>query len=144
MLNKDSFHLTRTANAQHTLLWETYTNPDHIKHWNYPSYDWKCIDIEVNLKEGGFFKCKLQSVKDDFLLEFNAVFNKVITNRLLDFTESYGRNFIMEFTPNENGCIIMHKADYESQNSVKVQQEYISLIIDNYITYSEKLQQSLL
>jgi uncharacterized protein YndB with AHSA1/START domain len=50
--------LERTLDAPVDLVWEAYTNPDHIKQWFAPK-PYEVTEVELDLKPGGVFRFRM-------------------------------------------------------------------------------------
>ena len=48
--------ISRLLNAPIQLVWEVWTNPDHIKNWYHASPDWHALNAENNVSEDAHFK----------------------------------------------------------------------------------------
>jgi uncharacterized protein YndB with AHSA1/START domain len=52
--------LERVVDVPRELVWEAWTNPEHLKVWFTPD-PWKTVDCELDLRPGGAFKFVMQS-----------------------------------------------------------------------------------
>lgn len=50
--------LERTLNAPVALVWEAYTNPDHMKRWFAPK-PFEVTELELDLTPGGIFRLRM-------------------------------------------------------------------------------------
>jgi len=50
--------LERTLDAPIELVWEAYTNPEHIKHWFAPK-PYQITECELDLRPGGIFRIRM-------------------------------------------------------------------------------------
>lgn len=50
--------LERTLDAPPELVWEAYTNPDHLKHWFAPQ-PYRISECELDLRPGGIFRIRM-------------------------------------------------------------------------------------
>jgi uncharacterized protein YndB with AHSA1/START domain len=51
--------LERTLDAPVDLVWEAYTNPEHMKRWFAPR-PYEVTEMELDLKPGGIFRLRMQ------------------------------------------------------------------------------------
>ncbi len=58
MTQETDLVLERTLDAPVDLVWEAYTNPEHIKQWFAPK-PYKIIEVELDLKPGGIFRFRM-------------------------------------------------------------------------------------
>lgn len=52
--------LTRTIDVPRALVWEAWTNPEHVKKWFAPA-PWTTVDCEIDLRPGGIFRTVMRS-----------------------------------------------------------------------------------
>ena len=64
MTNHTDLVLERTLDAPIDLVWEAYTNPEHIKHWFAPR-PYQITECELDLQPGGIFRIRMVG-PDDF------------------------------------------------------------------------------
>ena len=58
MAGKTDLVLERTLDAPLELVWEAYTNPEHIKQWFAPK-PYQITEVELDLKPGGIFRIRM-------------------------------------------------------------------------------------
>lgn len=58
MTKETDLVLERTLDAPVDLVWEAYTNPDHIKQWFAPR-PYEITEVELDLKPGGIFRFRM-------------------------------------------------------------------------------------
>lgn len=58
MTQETDLVLERTLDAPVDLVWEAYTNPDHIKQWFAPK-PYEVTEVELDLKPGGVFRFRM-------------------------------------------------------------------------------------
>jgi uncharacterized protein YndB with AHSA1/START domain len=58
MAGETDLVLERVLNAPVDLVWEAYTNPEHIKQWFAPR-PYQTTEIELDLRPGGIFRFRL-------------------------------------------------------------------------------------
>ena len=58
MTKETDLVLERTLNAPVDLVWEAYTNPEHIKQWFAPK-PYEISEVELDLKPGGIFRIRM-------------------------------------------------------------------------------------
>jgi uncharacterized protein YndB with AHSA1/START domain len=58
MTQETDLVLERTFDAPVDLVWEAYTNPEHIKQWFAPK-PYKITEVELDLKPGGIFRFRM-------------------------------------------------------------------------------------
>lgn len=58
MAGEHDLVLERVLNAPVDLVWEAYTNPEHIKHWFAPR-PYQVTEVELDLRPGGIFRFRM-------------------------------------------------------------------------------------
>jgi len=58
MTDKLDLVLERTIDAPVSLVWEAYTNPEHLKRWFAPS-PYEISEIDLDLRPGGIFRIRM-------------------------------------------------------------------------------------
>ena len=58
MTQETDLVLERTFDAPVDLVWEAYTNPEHIKQWFAPK-PYEITEVELDLKPGGIFRFRM-------------------------------------------------------------------------------------
>ena len=60
MTDKLDLVLERTIDAPVSLVWEAYTNPEHLKQWFAPR-PYEISEIDLDLRPGGIFRIRMTS-----------------------------------------------------------------------------------
>jgi uncharacterized protein YndB with AHSA1/START domain len=58
MAGQNDLVLERTLNAPVELVWEAYTNPEHLKRWFAPR-PYEITEVELDLQPGGIFRFRM-------------------------------------------------------------------------------------
>jgi uncharacterized protein YndB with AHSA1/START domain len=62
--------VTTTVNASIEKVWEVWSNPVHIMHWNNASPDWQTTFAENDLQKGGRFSSYMEAKDGSFGFDF--------------------------------------------------------------------------
>ncbi len=57
--------------------WEYYTDPYHIRNWNFANDDWHCPEVRNELKKGGKYAAKMEAKDGSFGFTLEAVYDLV-------------------------------------------------------------------
>jgi uncharacterized protein YndB with AHSA1/START domain len=120
-------------------VWEAWTNPKHIIHWNFATSDWHCPAATNELKVGGKFSTTMASKNGEFSFEFGGVYEVVEYPSLLAYTLEDGRKVKAMFEPNAEGVLVTELFDPEDQNPIELQKAGWQSILNNFKTYAEQL-----
>ncbi len=129
--------INNIVNAPIEKVWEYWTNPIHVKNWNFAASDWHCPDAINNLQVGGEFHYTMAAKDNSFSFDYWGTYQKIETNKQLDFVLGDGRKVVVSFETAENGTIVTEHFEPEQQNPPERQQTGWQMILDNFKTYVE-------
>ena len=119
-------------------VWKLWTTPEDIRQWNNPSEEWHTLKVENDLKDGGKFLFRMESKDGAEGFDFSGTYDKVILNKLIEYTLDDGRKTINEFIQNENSVTITETFEPEAKTPLDVQKEFCQGVLDNFKKYVEK------
>jgi uncharacterized protein YndB with AHSA1/START domain len=118
-------------------VWDSWTKPEHIIHWNFASPDWHSPYAENDLNIGGKFLYTMAAKDGSFSFDFSGVYTEVITNKAINYTMDDGRIAIIDFEETENGVKITETFEPETENTIELQKGGWQAILDNFRNYAE-------
>ncbi|PDS25233.1 SRPBCC domain-containing protein [Flavobacterium branchiophilum] len=128
------------VNAPLETVWEYWTNPKHVLHWNHASADWHTTKATNQLELHGTF-CYTMAAKDgSFSFDFGGQYTLINPQKNLHFTLADHRTVQIAFENTPNGVIITETFEPENQNSHELQQAGWQAILDNFKNYTEQTQ----
>ena len=119
-------------------VWNLWTDPVHIIHWNFASDDWHTPKAENDLRAGGRFLARMEAKDGSAGFDFTGKYSKVEQNRQLEYIMDDGRNVQVLFIPQGNVTTVMEAFEAEQTNPDGMQQEGWQAILDNFREYVEK------
>ncbi len=125
-------------NAPVTKVWEYYTNPKHIVNWNNASIDWHTPSAKNDLRVGGKFSYRMESVDGKNGFDFEGVYTEVIDNKSIKYSMEDGRNVTALLNQSGDQTNIEVTFDAETENSIELQREGWQAILDNFKSYVEE------
>lgn len=133
--------LTVTASIKAPLhkVWEFWTKPDHITKWNNASSDWHTPRAENDLRPGGKFLSRMESVDGKEGFDFTGTYQKVEDHQLISYLMDDGRKVEIKFEDKGDSTFVTESFDAETQNSLELQQQGWQAILDNFKAYAESL-----
>ena len=137
---KETITIRALIKAPVEKVWELYTVPEHIMHWNNATDDWHTTRAENDLKPGGNFLSRMEAKDGSSGFDFYGTYEKVITNELIEYILGDGRKVQVTFNENKNGTFIEIKFEAESMNSIEMQRSGWQAILDNFKKYAETKQ----
>lgn len=123
-------------------VWKLYTTPKDIMYWNNASDDWHTPSAVNDLKVGGKFVYRMESLDKNFSFDFNGIYTKINTNKLIEYTLGNNRKVKIEFTKNKdnNKTKILINFEAESENPIEMQKNGWQSILNNFKKYSENIK----
>jgi uncharacterized protein YndB with AHSA1/START domain len=94
--------LERTLDAPLELVWEAYTNPEHIKQWFAPK-PYQVTQAELDLRPGGIFHFRMEG-PDNFLQDGNGCVLEVLPHEKFVWTSALGPGFRPNEVGGKDGC----------------------------------------
>lgn len=119
------------------IVWEQYTNPQHIVNWNFASDDWHCPRAENNPTVGGTYFSRMEAKDGSFGFDFKAVYDAVIPNEKLVYTLEDGRKVTTLFEKAGHTTKVTTVFEAENQNPVDLQKAGWQAILNNFKSYVE-------
>lgn len=122
-----------------TNVWECWTKPQHITRWNFADPSWHCPKAENDLKVGGKYMVRMEAKDGSFGFDFEAVYDKIIDQKLISYTMADGRNATTTFEEVDGKTRVETIFDAENENPVEMQKNGWQAILDNFKVYVESL-----
>ena len=138
---------TKTANIAITVqaiinapvqkVWENWTNPKHIIHWNNASDDWHTPRAENDLRVGGKFLSRMEARDGSAGFDFIGKYSKVESLKLIKYTLEDDRKVQVRFDSDGDKTTVTEVFDAEQENTVELQQTGWQAILNNFKKYTE-------
>jgi uncharacterized protein YndB with AHSA1/START domain len=84
--------ITRVVNAPRRLVFEAWTNPEHLPHWMLGPSGWAMPVCEIDLRPGGAWHFVWRAA-DGAEMEMRGVYREITPPERLVSTESWGGNW---------------------------------------------------
>lgn len=120
-------------------VWTYWTKPEHITKWNFASDDWQCPWAKNDLRVGGQYSARMEAKDGSFGFEFEAVYDEVSNLKRITYTMGDGRKATTEFEAVGDKTKVTTVFDAEMQNSVDMQKNGWQAILNNFKSYTEKI-----
>lgn len=118
-------------------VWNLYTNPEHITHWNFASEDWHCPSATNDLKVGGKLSSRMEAKDGSMGFDFTGTYTEIHENELLAYTLEDGRHVKTTFTQNGEEIEVKTIFEAEDENSAEMQKQGWQAILNNFKKYAE-------
>ena len=120
-----------------TKVWEYWTNPEHVKNWNFAASDWHCPEATNNLEVGGEFHYTMSAKDNSFSFDFWGTYQEVINQKYLSIIIGDGRQMKVSFESTNQGTIVIEEFESEKINPAERQAAGWQMILDNFKKYVE-------
>lgn len=131
-----------TINAPVEKVWNWWTAPEHIIHWNHASDDWHTPAAENDLRMGGKFSYRMEAKDGSFGFDFWGNYTNIENHRFIGITLGDGRKVELRFSVEGNKTKIIESFEPEDTNPFEMQKSGWQAILDNFRKYAE-IQNSL-
>ncbi len=119
-------------------VWDFYTNPQHIIHWNFASDDWQCPNASNDLRVGGRYSARMEAKDGSFGFDFGFVYDDIRPKQKISYTMDDGRKAEVTFEDLANDQVLVRVVfDPENENSPELQQQGWQAILNNFKKYVE-------
>lgn len=136
---KKNITVQTTIHAPVEKVWELWTDPKHIIHWNKASHDWHTPKASNDLRVGGKFLLRMEAMNAKSGFDFSGVYDEIKTHDLISYTMDDGRKVNIRFNGNENETNVVETFEAEKTNSPEMQREGWQAILDSFKHYVETL-----
>lgn len=117
-------------------VWQAWTTPADICHWNAASDDWHTTKATVDLREGGTFSSRMEAKDGSMGFDFAGTYRKIVPNELLEC--QFGERILrVEFISGADGVTVRETFDAESTHSIEQQRGGWQAILDNFKKHVE-------
>jgi uncharacterized protein YndB with AHSA1/START domain len=128
-----------TVNAPVDKVWETWTNPVHIIHWNHASDDWHSPKATNDLRAGGKFSYTMAAKDGSVSFNFEGIYDSVKPNERIAYTLGDARTVKIEFSENNGTTQIVEAFEMETENTEELQRFGWQAILNNFKNYCESI-----
>ncbi len=120
-------------------VWDCFTNPKHIVHWNFASSDWHCPKATNDLIEGGEFHYTMAAKDGSFEFDFWGTFQQIDHLKKLEIVIGDGRKLSVIFESKGVETTLTEFFEPESENSHELQKEGWQSILVSFKNYVQAL-----
>lgn len=135
---KNPITVVVTINSGIENVWKLWSTPADIIQWNNPSEDWQTLKVENDLKNEGKFLFRMKQKNGNDGFDFSGKYDRVILNKLIEYTLDDGRKTINEFIQKENSVTITETFEPEEKTPLDIQKDFCQGVLENFKKYVEK------
>lgn len=136
-MDSNQITVQSTISADTKKVWDYYTNPKHIIHWNFASDDWQCPWAKNDLRVGGKYSARMEAKDGSFGFEFEAIYDNIVELKSFTYTMEDGRKASVDLESLGNKTKVTVSFDPENQNPEEMQRGGWQAILDNFKKYVE-------
>jgi uncharacterized protein YndB with AHSA1/START domain len=125
------------VNAHTEKVWDLWTEPKHIIHWNFASIDWHTTYAEIDLRVGGRFLYRMEARDGSSGFDLAGTFNSLELYKFIEYTLTDGRRVRVNFDRKGTGTRVAEIFETELVNLPSRQREGWQAILDNFKRYAE-------
>lgn len=126
-----------TIEAPIEIVWEYWTNPEHVKNWNFASNDWHCPRASSDFNVGGEFHYIMAAKDGSVEFDFCGTFTNIIMHQAIQIFLEDGREVNLQFTKEGDATKLIETFEPEEVNSIELQKQGWQAILDNFKSYVE-------
>jgi len=127
-----------TVDAPIEKVWDYWTDPRHIMHWNNASTNWHTPYAQNDLKVGGRFLSRMEAKDGSQGFDFEGIYDEVKLHEKIAYSLADNRKIEIEFLNLGNKTRIIEIFDAEKVYPVEYQKQGWQAILDNFQSYVEK------
>jgi uncharacterized protein YndB with AHSA1/START domain len=122
--------------ADKKMVWDLYTQPEHITNWNFADPSWHCPSASNDLTIGGRYVARMEAKDGSFGFDFEATYVDVVPYE--HFTYVFGdRLATVRFHALGGKIEVVIQFDPETENSLELQQQGWQAILNQFKRYVE-------
>ncbi len=118
-------------------IWEYWTAPEHIVHWNYAFDEWCTPAAKNDLHVGGRFKFRMEARDGSMGFDFEGTYTNIKLNEVIGYILDDGRNVKIDFVKQDDAVKVIENFEAETMNPVELQKGGWQSILDNFKKYVE-------
>lgn len=126
-----------TIEASIENVWALWTDPAHVKNWNFASNDWHCPRASSDFVVGGEFHYIMAAKDGSVEFDFCGTFTKIIDQSAIQIFLEDGREMNLQFIAEGQATKVIESFEPEEVNSLELQKQGWQAILDNFKAYVE-------
>lgn len=136
--NANTIQIQTSINADLKTVWAFYTEPKHIKNWNFADSSWHCPSATNDLRVGGKLLTRMEAKDGSEGFDFEATYTEVELYKLLTYVLSDGRHVSVHFKPEGEKVTVETRFEAEKEHPMAAQKEGWQSILNQLKQYVEQ------
>ena len=116
-------------------VWDCWTKPEHIVHWNFASEDWHCPSATNDLFVENRFSWRMEAKDGSFGFDFTGRYTNIVEYQLIEYRMDDDRFVSIQFIERAEGVELVETFEAETENSIELQAMGWQAILDNFKKY---------
>ncbi len=130
------------VHAPISTVWDRWTLPSHVVHWNAASDDWHCPHAENDLRVGGTFAYRMAAKDGSAAFDFFGSYTDVVPQQRIVSVLGDGRSLRVDFIPEGNWVKVVETFETEETHTLEQQKTGWQAILDRFKEYVEAQERS--
>jgi uncharacterized protein YndB with AHSA1/START domain len=126
-----------TVHAPVEKVWECWTIPIHIMHWNHASDDWHTSRAENDFHAGGKFSYRMESRDGKSGFDFSGTYTRIVQFRQIEIMLDDNRTVVVFFDADKNETHLNERFEAEHINPPELQRGGWQAILEHFRKYVE-------
>lgn len=118
-------------------VWDYWTKPEHIIHWNFASPDWHCPTAINDLRYQGSFNYRMEAKDQSMGFDFYGEYIDVDLHQKINYKLGDERKVWITFENIVGKTLISESFETEDENSAELQKQGWQAILNNFKHYTE-------
>jgi len=133
----NKIEINSLINSDINKVWDFYTMPEHIIHWNFAADTWCCPAAENDMQVGGKYKARMEAKDGSFGFDFEAIYLDIVDGQQFTYRLGDEREANVKFEDKAGNTLVTIIFDAENQNPIEMQKGGWQAILDNFKKYVE-------
>jgi uncharacterized protein YndB with AHSA1/START domain len=133
----ETITISATIHAPVVQVWNLWTDPKHITHWNNASDDWHTPRAENNFRVGGKFLSRMEAKDGSAGFDFTGTYNRILNHKQIEYTLADGRKVQISFVTEGHKTLLTIVFEAEQTNPLELQRAGWQAILNNFKKYAE-------
>ena len=118
-------------------VWDLWTRPENVQHWNFASPDWHCPRATSDFMIGGEFHYIMAAKDGSVDFDFCGTFTKILDQSFIEIFLEDGRELNIQFESEGEHTRIIETFEPEEVNSMELQNQGWQSILNQFKFYAE-------
>lgn len=119
------------------IVWEFWTNAEHIANWNNVSEEWVTRWAENDATKGGKFFFRMETHDGSQGFDYRGEYMNVIQYKVIESVLDDGRKDKVEFLSDGNSTRLLQVFEANDTDPADMQQRFCQSVIENFKRYAE-------